>query len=224
MNQIRFVGVLIAPSVASTVLCIGLSGLVFLASALTYNARTGFLYDLLFGPGSSATLIETSRDTLDALFQTLFGNPTLNKLIFFIFWCLVGLVVYFLLSGIGRTMAAISETAHESRYLHLKKLQFEEQVSLRLMTYSMSLMGIFLYSIFFIRTLFPFSILCGRIGVGSIDTLSGWLYLGAGFIVLSLSIHIFIVLIRLLLLRPRIYGGWEDVLESEFDPGHKLDD
>lgn len=213
MGRIRFVGILLLPSVGSAFLCTGLSIATLAIASLLYNAHTGFLYTLLFGPDSSVDLIQSARGTFDAIFQTTFSNPVLNKVIFFAFWCLVGLVVYALLSGIGKTTSVIAETAEQMHYLHAKKRQFEEQLGLRVIVYTMTGLLGFLYSIFFFKTLLPFSILCGRIGISALN-FSGWLYVMAGTVVLTLSYHIFIVLIRLLLLRPRIYGGWEDVLDD----------
>ncbi len=219
---IRFVGVLLTPSLTSAVLCIGISSLILFISSLIYNAKTGFLYDIFFGSNSSTELIQSARSTVDAIFVTTFSNPALNKVIFFAFWCLIGLAVYLFFSGLGRTSAVISETAQRRHYLHAKKNQLDEQLGLRLIIYSMAILLSVLYLIFFLRTLLPFSIICGRIGLSDLSTLSSWLYLLAGFIVLCVSMHIFIVLTRLLLLRPRIYGGWDDVLTGELGHPHHL--
>jgi hypothetical protein len=214
---------MILPSLGSLALCTGLSALTLLITTLAFNARTGFLYDVLFGPDSSVELIQSTRGTVNAIYQTAFSNSILNKIIFFVFWCLVGLLVYTLLSGIGKTTSAIAETNQRMHYLNAKKTQLEQQLGLRLIVYSMAALFGFLYSIFFIKTLFPFSILCARIGVNTLNSIGGWGYLLAGFIVLSVSFHIFIVVVRLFLLRPRIYGGWEDIIDSEFSESHHLE-
>lgn len=215
MRRLRFVGILIMPSLASTLVCIGTSAMVLGGAALSYNSRSGFLYQLLFGPDSSVDLIASGRGTLDTIFQTTFGNPLLNKIIFFAFWCLVGLVVYFLLTGAGKTTSVISDATHQLHYFNARKKQFEQELGMRLIIAAMATLFGFIYAAFFIRTLLPFSILCGRIGASNLSNASGWLYALAGFTVLSLSLHIFIVTLRLLLLRPRLYGGWDDVIEDE---------
>lgn len=214
-NRIRFVGVLLTPSWASAVACIITSIVVLTISSLAYNARTGFLYSVLFGPDSSADLIQSGRDTIDTLVQATFGNSILNKLIFFAFWCLIGLVIYFVLSGIGRTGAAISETAHRFHYFNARRKQFEEELGLRLIVGAIAVLVGFLYLTFFFRTLLPFSILSARIGISSLNDAGGWLYLLAGFATLSISLHFIIVLLRLLLLRPRLTSGWEDLVDNE---------
>lgn len=215
MGRLRFVGILIMPSFASTVLCVMGSALVMAAAALSYNAKTGFLYDLLLGPGSSIGLLKSGQDTLDTIFQTTFGNALLNKIIFFAFWCFVGLVVYILISGAGKTTLAISDVTHQLQYFNVRKKQFEEQLGLRLMVGAIALLGLFIYGVFFMRMLFPFALLCGQIGVGDISSINGWLYILAGFTVLTLSFHLIIVALRLLLLRPRLFGGSQDIIEDE---------
>jgi hypothetical protein len=215
MGRIRFVGVLLTPSIASTLLCIGSSACMLLISTISYNAHTGFLYDLLFGPDSSASLIQSSKNTLDALFQATFSNSIVNKLIFFAFWCLVGLLIYFLLSGFGKTSTAISHTAHRFLYFNARKKQLEEELGLRIMVGAAAILIAFIYSIFFIYTLLPFSTLSGRIGIGNLNQISGWLFVVAGFVTLALGIHIFIFILRLILLKPRLLGGGESLVEQE---------
>lgn len=218
----RFAGIILSPSMASIIACSLLSFGALLVSTLIYNARTGFLFSLIFGPGSSAELILSTRETTDAIFQTIFSNPLLNKLIFFAFWCFVGLCVYFFLSGLGKTGSTLVDTTEQLHYLNAKKTQFEEELGLRLMVQSIGLFLGFLYSVFFIRLLLPFSILAGRIGASNLNSVVGWLYLLAGFMVLGLSLHLIIVLMRLISLRPRLYGGWDDVLEGKLSH-HQLD-
>lgn len=222
MSRIRFAGTLLTPSLASATLCGGLGLLILLISSLIYNSRNNVLYNLLFGPDSSAELIQSGKGSIGAINDAVFGNPILNKIIFFVFWCLVGLVIYFLISGIGKTTAVVAETTHQFHYLNAKKQQIEEQLGLRIMMRSMGVLAAFLYGIFFFTVLFPFSILCGRIGI-SILGLGGWLYFMAGLIVLVLSLHIWIVLLRFISLRPRLYGGWEDVLEGEIADKYRED-
>lgn len=214
-GRIRFVGVLLTPSLASAGLCTGLSILILTISSLTYNSHTGFLYDLLFGANSSTDLIESGRNTIDTIIQATFGNPILNKLIFFAFWCLVGLVIYMLLSGLGKTTSIISDTAHRFYYFNSRRRQFEEELGLRLIIGAVAVLLGFLYMTFFFRVLLPFSILCGRIGLSVLSDFSGWLYLIAGFMTLGVSLHFCIVLLRLLLLRPRLSKGWEELVDKE---------
>ncbi len=215
MGRIKFVGVLVTPSLASVLFCSGISAFMLLIATLSYNARTGFLYDLFFGPNSSTEVIQAGRNTVDTIFDTTFSNPVLNKLVFFAFWCLVGLVIYMLLTGLGKTSVSLSDTAHRLFYFSAKRQVFEEDIGKRLIIASVALLLGFIYSIFFIQTLLPFSILCGRIGIGNLNNISGWLYTLGAFVVFGLGIYIFIVILRLLLLKPRLFGGGETLVDSE---------
>lgn len=218
-GRIRFVGILLTPSIASAILCFTLSFFIMFVSSLAYNSQTGVLYRLLFGSDSSSSLIETAQNSLDSILQNTFGNSVFNKIVFFAFWCFIGLLVYLFLSGIGKTTSTISEkisdTSERMHYLHAKKLQFEEQIGLRLIIYSISLIFGFLFFIFFARLLLPFAILCGRVGLTNLSTFSGWIYLLEGLFVLSVGLHVFVVVLRFLLLRPRVFGNGADLLDSE---------
>lgn len=209
---------MLQPSLGGFFGLVGLALSVMVGSALLYISKTGLFYEYLFGTNSSSQLIETSRSTIAVFNDTVFANPTLNKFLFFIFWMVIGLIVYVLLSGVGSGILTAEQAVEESRFVNAKKWQIKTELGLKftLVTIAFGL-GV-LYLVLLYNVLLPFGILSARIVAGNITDPISWLYGALGFIVLLGSFYFGMVLLRLLLLRPRIFGGWEDIVSDEI--GH----
>ena len=217
MNQARFTRLLLRPSTSGLTGIVGLALLIMFVSGFLYTTRNGLFYDYLFGAGSSATLIETSQSTVAVFNETIFGNPTLNKILFFVFWMVIGLVVYVLLSGLGAGVSSAEQVANEARFVHAKKLRLGSELGLKVVLHIIGLGLLVVYTVFLFKVLLPFSVLCARIVAGNLRQPINWLYGVLGFIVLCGTFYIGLILIRFLLLRPRIFGGQEDLLEDELE-------
>jgi hypothetical protein len=141
---------------------------------------------------------------------------------FFVFWMLIGLIVYTIISGFGASFNAADQTVHEMQYLNVRRQQLSEQLSTRIIMRSIAGLLGFVYLVFFVKLLLPFSVLCSRIGVSSLNHVSGWLYLLGSCLVLGLSLHLAIVLARFFMLRPRLFGGWDDIIADELQHHHNV--
>lgn len=219
MNQNRFTRLLIRPSAASLITALGLSLVVMVVSGFAYVTKNGLFYDYLFGSGSSATLIATSSSTMAALNEAVFGNSLLNKLLFFIFWMVIGLIVYVVLSGIGSGVSSAEHTLEQVRFVHAQRLRMGTELGLKVVLHMIGAGLLVIFGIVFVKILFPFGVLCARIAAGDLREPINLLYGVLGFVVLSASFYICTILLRFLLLRPRVFGGWEDVLEDELEHG-----
>ncbi|MBA3758435.1 hypothetical protein H0X10_02275 [Candidatus Saccharibacteria bacterium] len=215
MEQTRFTRLLLRPSAGGLIGIISLALLIMIVSGFSYTTRNNLFYDYLFGAGSSVTLIETSQSSVAVFNETVFGNATLNKILFFVFWMVIGLVVYVLLSGFGAGVSSVEHAANEAQFVHAKKLRLGSEIGLKVVLHSIGFGLLLLYSIFLFKVLLPFGVLCARIVAGNLRQPINWLYGLLGFIVLCGTLYIGLILIRFLLLRPRIFGGQEDLLEDE---------
>jgi len=75
----------------------------------------------------------------------------------------------------------------------------------------------------FVKVLLPFSILCARIVASDVQDPLSWLYAVLGFIVLSCSFYLMTVGVRVIALRPRVFGGAEDLIQDEVEhSSHKV--
>ena len=219
MNENRFTRLLIQPSAAGLVAVFGLSLAVMLIAGISYATKNGLIYDYLFGSGSSAALIETSSSTIAAVNETVFGNDVLNKLLFFAFWMVIGLVVYVIVSGIGAGVSTAEHAIQEVRFVHAQKLRSGSELGLKVVLRIIGAGLLLMYGILCYKILLPFGILCARILAGDLRLPINWLYGLLGYTVLAGTFYLGIIVIRFLLLRPRIFGGWEDILTDEVEHG-----
>jgi hypothetical protein len=219
MKNMRFTRLILEPSAGGLLGIFGLSLLVMLISGFSFVSKNGLLYDYLFGSGSSSSLIETSRSTIAIFSDAFFGNPFLNKILFFIFWMLIGLIVYLILSGLGAGAAEAGRAMEESHYVHAEKQRISSDFRLKLILRLIAGGLIVFYAVLFIKVLLPFGILCARIVAGGPGNASSWVYGLFGFLVLSGSFYLWLVLLRFFTLRPRLIGGWEDIIADEINHG-----
>jgi len=164
------------------------------------------LYGYLFGSDGSIALIQSANSSLSAITNTVFGNPTLNKVLFFGFWMVVGLCIYVILSTFIKGYEDISDLVHEWGYVHVLRERLAENLLTRIAArLVIVLVGAF-FIFFFLRLLLPLSRLCTIVAGGQITSVNGILYALLAFSLLWLSLHIQVILLRLFFLRVRLWG------------------
>jgi len=205
MHPLKDIKTLLQPSVSSFSLILLLTIVIVAAGLWFSDVRTGVLFNTLVF-GSSASTITTSQTTLSQLNDRLLGNPVLNKILFFGTWLFIGCLVYIIVSAIIAFGNESVETAEEMHYMHAsqQKLKgiFLSRLGLRLVSFGLLLF----YAVFFNRLLMPYSSYAVRVGANQASLLSAILYIGLGGLVLLASLHIFVVLIRLVALRTRLFS------------------
>jgi hypothetical protein len=202
-------GYLLTPSLLSGISTLLISVLALVFASWSYSVGSGAVYDFLFGPNSSGELIQTSRSTISAFGDTVFGNPTLNKILYLAFWMFVGLIVYLILFVIIKGTSSAAEEVQETGYANVNRTGQLKMFGVRAGIRLLVAVAWFVYSIFFIKILLPFSVLSARVGAGQLPQLSGWLYGIMGLLVLAVSLHIHVIFLRLVLLRVRVSGSVE---------------
>ncbi len=216
MQKIDRFNLVLWPSLISGLVTVFISVAIIAAAVFSYISGNGLIYDYLFGPNSSAELIKQSRGTVATFSNTVFGNPTLNKVLYFAFWMLVGLVVYIILYTIFRSTSKVAEDINVATFKNAKINDILSNFGVRLAVRCGVALGWVLYTIFFIKILLPFSILCARIGAADFPSLTGILYGLLGLVVLVISIHLHLVFARLMALKVRLIDSPELV-----EPHHK---
>ena len=222
MKTIRLARLMLRPSLASWVAILGGSLLIMAGVALAYLNETGLFYEYLFGPDSSATLISSASSTIAAFNETVFGNPLLNKFLFFLFWMIVGLVVYVVISSIGEGLSDAEQAVESSMYVHAQRRKIAANFQLKVILRLIAAALLVIFISFFWRILLPFAVLASRIVAGDANRASNWIYGFSGYIVLGGSLYIGLVLLRFFALKPRLYGGTDDAISADVqDAPHK---
>jgi hypothetical protein len=217
MKLSRFIRLMLQPTAGGLLGLVGLTLFIMVFAGLSYTTHHDLFYQYLFGPGSSVELIETSRSTVAVFNETVFGNPALNKILFFAFWMVIGLVVYLIITSFGAGLSIAERAIEELRFVHAERERITSELFARLV---LSLIGLglgIIYTVLLIKILLPFGVLCSRIVAGDPGLISAWGYGLLGFVVLSCSLYFGMILLRFLMLRPRIFGSVEDVVTDEIE-------
>ncbi len=201
--------ILLTPSLLSLVSSLFLSAITMLVLGLLYQAGKGSIYDYVFGKGSSTELIASSRSSLEALNNTVFGNTILNKVLYFAFWMLIGLVVYIILYGFLRGSGAAAEDLKETSYANTRTADLLQSYAIRFSVRLAAMFGWIVFTIGFIKVILPFCALAARTAAHNFLSSNGILYALMGFAILVISFHLEVILIRLLCLRVRLFSQQE---------------
>lgn len=212
MTRLKELVLISEPSLLGGTVVAAASGLILILVNFSYLLKSGFIFDFLFGRGSPYQLIQNSRDFASTLNQTVFGNPTLNKLLFFGFWMMIGLFAYVTIMAISQSISETDADLKSLGYIHARKTLIERNLVVRIAVRLGGILAAAIYGFVLVRFLFPFAIFASRVGFGQLDTVSGWIYALIGFIVLALGLHIAVIIARLVMLRPRLFGGWDSLL------------
>jgi hypothetical protein len=217
MRKLAFAGIVLQPSVASSITVVASTVMVFINTIVNIGGSSDQLFRIILGSNTSPELIDTTKSMVSGLAEIIFDNPTVNKLLFFAFWILVGLVVYVFVNGAGSGLNAAQKFYDEEKMIHVHKDKLEQEVLLKLTLIAAAICAWVLYMVVFLKLFLPFSVLSFQVAWGGDLKVSTVLTGLFGFVVLLVTLHLHIVLLRCATLRPRIIGGWDDILAAELD-------
>jgi hypothetical protein len=208
MYQRRLTRLLLLPSLSSgtTVACVVLAVLGY--NAWTYISNQQLFYDNLFGAYGLKTYVW--QHSIEA---TSWGNTFLGSSI--AYYILVGaaatvggLTVYTFLQSLSLLFAGGRHIWSELTVLGSTRRAIVRELVARLVLRTISLIGWGVYTAFFFSTLLPFVIVLNQTGVDTVSAgqMLGWLYCVGAVLLLGIALHMQVVFMRLLLLRPRLFG------------------
>lgn len=195
MRPGQLTALMLQPSFFSGTLSLIITLLVLGAANLPAFIEQPVIHDYLLGPEGLVTLIRTENGS------TIFGESFTNNLITVVAAATIGLVVLFVLEAIrhARTDAPIS--GHEGRV----------RLGVRL------LVGLcwLAFVVLTVKIILPFCILASQVGITALWQVSGFGYLLFGSALSWLCLHVHAIFMRLFLLRVRVFGGSEAIVEAE---------
>lgn len=213
MYQLGLLGLLLRPSLLSFTASSILAAIVTIVANWSRIGANNPLYDYLFGADGLTTSLQNKSNTFTAI-SAIFDSSAAYDVAIIIFAILIGLLVYALLQSVDHMLAGAGDTLQEissgnDSMRHLVKKEVRLRLSLRLINFLVWS----IYWVFFIRVVLPASLIVGQTNQNDILNLSGpnWGYTLLSFGFLFLSLHLHVIFMRLLLLRPRVFGG-EDVI------------
>lgn len=207
MNHARLTLILLSPSLLSGALAVFLSGIIVTATAWSTVNPSSVLHGYLFGEYGFTATLKSADNPLSALNGAL-ASPAAYNVAVLLFAAFIGLFVYVLLEGIGRVsgeatghLDEVELVTNADERARMKKL-LGLHATLRIIMLATWL----IYIAFYVRLLAPFAVELARL-----DTFDAWSWLqigsvSASFLLLLVLFHVHVIFLRLLFLRPRLFG------------------
>lgn len=178
-------------------------------SSWSYIKPDSGLYDYLFGPYGLTTIMQNSTNALSAV-NGVFSSPAAYNVAVALFALFIGLLVYVFLEGMDHVATKTSSAFQEVELINDKviKKKAEHQAELRLGLRIATLIVWVLYLIFFARVIVPACMLVARLDTSQyMLTWHNVLSPLVSLVLLFIAMHVHVICMRLLVLRPRMFGG-----------------
>jgi hypothetical protein len=190
---------LLTPSMSSLVLSVlvslGLSiGVIALSHYQSSSIRIQYLYYHAHTHAGS-----------NHLANSLLQNNLINNLPLFFFWTLVGIIVYLIASDIVKAIQSTLEVKRELNYVHADRSSLVRSTIEQLIVRLIAIAIWFPYLFFFFRKIVPYVITLAIVSTTSGQAILLPAYIVLGVAVMSVAIHINLVLLRLIFLKPRLF-------------------
>lgn len=208
MQEQRLFWLLLKPSLSSGWVTLFGAGLIMASSGWLYLSHNAAFYDYFFGPNGVNTLLLRLPNTGVLLRTWLLGNTATYYIALVVTAVIAGLTVFAILQGVRRLMQQSSFSWNLLRS-HSSQASAEiHALFVRLALRVLSCLGWSVYIVLSTAVLMPFALLLLQSGIDAIstDTLVGLLNIAECFVALLIFIHVHIVFLRLVLLRPRLFG------------------
>ena len=200
LGNLKKVISLVTPSSISALICIVVSLLFGLSVILVNRYQASSLrLEYLFYQKHRAP-------SSNHLVGNLLSNHFLNDLPLLIFWALIGVVIYLIAADIVRTVISANELREEMAYVHVNRSTLLRTVLEQLIIRVIVLAIWIPYIQFFFHTILPYGVSAAIVASGgTLVTIPSYLVLSV--LVIAAGLHVNLVLLRLLFLRPRLFSS-----------------
>lgn len=215
MEQLRLFGLLLRPSLLSGSICFGAATFVLGVSFWSYATRFDFISDVLFGQNGITASLRDAVDNSDVFSQVFNDATIMYGIAIFLAAVATGFIVYIVLELSERVISNVSESylSFFDTDAYLRKIS-ERELLVKIMLRTFVLVAWFLYTIFFNQVLLPFCILTAKIDVGSVDIMNQLSFSALGYALFLLGLHLHVIFLRLFVLKPRVFGGEQEIIEA----------
>ncbi|GEM_PF-1432008 len=212
MQQLRLFSLIFLPSPFGMVMTWVAAVIILLVANWSYTVNNSFLGDFLYGNGGVITKFSEPTDKLSVFAAAFSAQYITYEIIVFIFAMLIGFLVYLLLQSISGSIRNFNDIIDQLRGTSgTTKQDLELSVGLQGLIRVSAIFFWFCFWMLTLKILLPYAILATQLTVEDIFTSYDWLYALLGVVVLALTIHIHVVFARLTLLRPRLFGGSDEI-------------
>lgn len=220
VHQLRLLRLLLQPSLLSFTLSSFTAAGILVVATWSHVSSHNLLYGYLFGQYGLTTILKESPNTFSAI-NTAFSSSSsiAYDIAIGVFAVLVGLLVYALLQSLDHMLADAGDALQEIAYAgEPVKKSVKKEVGLRLGLRVINCIVWCVYWIFFVNVLLPLCLVVAKTA-GDSGVMPArwpeWTYTLLGFSLLLLTLHLHVIFLRLLVLRPRVFGGENIVAGSD---------
>jgi len=205
----RLFRLLLQPSLCSTIISLIIAGLLLGAINWSHFAKSPFFYDYFFGSEGLVLSLEKASGSITGFVSALSAGPFSYNLFVLAISLVIGGLVYFLLKILFRFMSRATsalidvEEATPGHSKKVVKLELGARVGVRAAAFVVWL----IYWFFSVKILLPFCVLTSRVGIDMLPELTGIMYGIGSFLLLALGLQMHVILARLFMLRPRLFGS-----------------
>ncbi|HSX04881.1 MAG TPA: hypothetical protein VLF69_00185 [Candidatus Saccharimonadales bacterium] len=218
-RQTRLTLFTLAPSAFSSSVCIVVLLAILGVADWAFITRNPLLYHYLFGPQGLAGIVHPPQLELGTTWHHLSSRLSGKALPSYLFVLGIAAAVYTVLElsvntvrGMERSTATLLQIQPSSRRQLLR-----EAGERALVRFVVGLAWV-VYTLTLFKAIVPWCVASSRFGIA---TISDWRHLGyviVSLVALLAALHVQIVLLRLFVLRARVFGGTDVLLEAEQKP------
>jgi hypothetical protein len=211
-NSLRLFYSLLLPSWLSGAIAIFIGITIFVGPYILMHiittAQEGFL-------GLNNAYQHSSLTTIDHSISTQFlGNPHVGQAVFIGFWGAVGLVTYLIAESLIRRAESFFTLVQEFGYIHVARHQLFQYHLIRSAVRLLAVIAWCILLPLFIYRLLPYSIAAAQLSSEQGSTSGDWLTNLAFSAICIVVVQALTVFLRLMVLRPRLFGQSSAVYEE----------
>ena len=176
------------------------------------------LYEYFYGEYGMITSFQGFVDSTIQRFPILSDQSSMYNLTVMVAALVAGVVVYAVLQGLTKLLAvglndyiAVQEASDTERK-HAAK-----EVAIRWILRVATLIVWVVHWLIFAGVIVPFCILLARVELSDLLTAKGWINGFLGVTLLFVSIHMHVIFMRAMVLRPRLFGSENEIIEAMAD-------
>lgn len=208
MQQLRLLKILFMPSFLSLTMSISLTIIILAITALPYAANNVFLTGLVsIDPVNLNALLVAAENQMVSVASIILDRTELYIVFITIAAATIGLLVFATLELITRGADDIKESVEELRFAKGRiKERIEREIIAKWFVRSGAIIGWAIYWGLWINIFVLFSIFIVRIGFSIAPDIASIGYITFGTAILIASLHLHVIFLRLITLRPRVFG------------------
>lgn len=215
MHQKQLAKLLLRPSLFSFILTMLFAGAILAIAVWPDATHSSLLNQYFYGPYGVVQALKKSPD-INEFTRAFSVSPVVYYGLILGVAALIAGGVYAILQMLSKVIVGSYDTWHVFHDPIEGKEKIEKEVGTRLTVRLMTALLWIAFAYFFMTILLPYCIFASRIGISHLFEWEG-LYALAGFLLLIASLHVHVIFLRLILLRPRVFGGKLDIMAALYE-------